>query len=247
MQLTFHVDHKDYGNPEQPILSQVQLTAAAGEFVALVGPSGAGKSTLLNIVAGLDTQFSGQLWVDDHPLHHGQQCRLRLGFMFQEARLMPWLTVLDNLLLVLGNRPDREAQAVTMLTAVGLGECLHAFPGQLSGGMQRRVALARAFVVQPQLLLMDEPFISVDAPTVQQLHELLLNLWQQHRPTVLLVTHTVQEAFTLADRVLFFSRSPAQVIDSQTIELTRPRPATLVTQLLENLLVKHPHILAGVL
>ncbi len=245
MSLQLEIDEKRYTPNGEPILSQVQFQTAAGEFIALVGPSGAGKSTLLNIVAGLDTQFSGRLTVDNQPLHQGRDTALRIGFMFQEARLMPWLTVLDNVLLVLAHTPDRVARAEAMLQAVGLGDALHAFPSQLSGGMQRRVALARAFVVQPQLLLMDEPFISLDAPTVQQLHSLLLDLWSQQKPTVLFVTHTLLEALSLADRVLFFSRAPARIIHQQHVELTRPRSTAQVSAVAEQLLMAHPEMLAG--
>jgi ABC-type nitrate/sulfonate/bicarbonate transport system ATPase subunit len=219
-------------------LRELTFTAADGEFVAIVGPSGAGKSTLLKIIGGLDSQFDGTLT---------QSGLDRLGFMFQEPRLMPWLTVAQNLQLI---EPEMQGSRLAeALHRVGLGDCAELFPGQLSGGMQRRVALLRAFSVSPQLLLMDEPFQSLDAPNAEQLRGHLQALWQATRPTVLFVTHNLSEALALADRVLFLSAGPSRVLLELPVTLPRPRAqhAPEVQALRHELLTKHPELLKGVL
>ena len=227
-------------------IEQLRFSAQAGEFVAIIGPSGAGKTTLLNLVAGLDQEMEGSISV-----HTGQEQRgsPRTSFMFQEPRLLPWLTVQQNLELVL--TPQQRAHPVMpvsdLLTQVGLAGCAKLFPGQLSGGMQRRVALLRAFIIEPNLLLMDEPFQSLDAPTAQQLRILLQELWQRTRPTVLFVTHSLREAISLADRILFLSGQPSRVILDLPIDLPHPRVVEdlAVQTLHESLLNQHPQLLAG--
>ena len=213
-----------------------------------MGPSGAGKSTLLNIISGLDRDLDGEVQVDGQPLHPGGAATpVRIGFVFQEPRLMPWLTVLDNLLLVLDKEPQSVARCRHLLSEVGLAEVEHAFPSQLSGGMQRRVALARAFAVRPELLLMDEPFLSLDAPTAARLRDLLLTLWGELRPTVLFVTHHLREALALAERVLFLSRGPGRVVLEVPVHLARPRQLddASVGELHDRLLAQYPDLLSG--
>jgi ABC-type nitrate/sulfonate/bicarbonate transport system ATPase subunit len=233
--LNVRIDNKQFANGSCAIRN-LQLQAGAGEFVAVIGPSGAGKSTLLKIISGLDTQFEGAVQLP---------AQSRLGFMFQEPRLMPWLTVAQNLALV--NPAMTGALLQSSLEQVGLGQCAQLFPGQLSGGMQRRVALLRAFSVSPQLLLMDEPFQSLDAPTAEQLRSLLMELWQQTRPTVLFVTHNLSEALSLADRVLFLSPGPASVVLELPVDLARPRAqhSAPVQALRSELLQQHPELLKG--
>ena len=162
---------------------------------------------------------------------------------------MPWLTVLDNVLLVSASTPAQRERAVALLQAMELGEVLHAYPGRLSGGMQRRVALARAFVNEPPLLLMDEPFVSLDAPTADRLRAMLVELWQRCRSTVLFVTHDLREALALADRVCFLSAAPGRVVLELPVALPRPRapndPAVLALQ--AQLLAQHPDLLAGLI
>lgn len=160
---------------------------------------------------------------------------------------MPWMTVLDNLRLVLPGEPDATRRAEVILEQVGLSEAREQYPGQLSGGMQRRVALARAFVVSPALLLLDEPFISLDAPTAGRLRELLLELYSLQRPTVLLVTHDLREALALAERVVFFSGRPARVVLDLPVRLRRRGDAASVQvdQLHRRLLERHPGLLSG--
>jgi len=235
--LSVHIHSKSFANGHCA-LRDLSFTAGAGEFVAIVGPSGAGKSTLLKIISGLDTQFDGSV---------EQPARERLGFMFQEPRLMPWLTVAQNLQLVDASMAGERLAAA--LHSVGLDDCAGLFPGQLSGGMQRRVALLRAFSVAPQLLLMDEPFQSLDAPNAEQLRAHLQALWQATRPTVLFVTHNLSEALALSDRVLFLSAGPSRVLLELPVLLPRPRsqhdPA--VQALRHELLARHPDLLKGAL
>lgn len=243
--LTVDVRNKTYAN-DCCAIKALAFTAQPGEFVAIVGPSGAGKSTLLNLIAGLDRDMQGSI-----AFHRGEQAQSapRTSFMFQEPRLMPWLTVQQNLELV------QKAQArkhlvvalADQLAQVGLAGCADLFPGQLSGGMQRRVALLRAFIIEPDLLLMDEPFQSLDAPTADQLRILLQELWQRTRPTVLFVTHSLREAISVADRILFLSGQPSRVILDLPIDLPHPRTIEdeSVQRLHESVLGRHPQLLAG--
>ncbi|WP_020395203.1 ABC transporter ATP-binding protein [Thiolinea disciformis] len=232
---------KTFANGVQT-LCDVHFSVESGEFVALVGPSGTGKTTLLNLIAGLETDFQG----------HIQAPREALSYMFQEPRLMPWLSVENNIRLVLDAPPlqadnERFARMDKLLQQLSLSVFRAAFPKQLSGGLKRRVALVRAFVTQPQLLLMDEPFQSLDEPTAQDLRQLLIQLWQNTRPTVLFVTHSLNEALQLADRILFFSARPAQVILDYRVPLARPRsPITSDLQSVQNQLLQHyPQLLSG--
>ncbi len=220
----------------------LHFQAHSGQFTAIVGPSGTGKTTLLNIIAGLDTEFQGKVGGNGG----------KIAFMFQEARLLPWLTVAENIELVLQGLPITERAAAharmpLLLEQVGLQDFRHAYPRQLSGGMQKRASLVRAFVIQPDLLLMDEPFQSLDEPTANQLRSLLLDLWQETRASVLFVTHNLREALTLADRVLFLSARPAQVIMDYAVECARPRQADSpeLSRLHSQLLQTHPQLLSG--
>ena len=220
----------------QCAIDQLSFRAAAGEFVAIVGPSGAGKSSLLKILCGLDHQFSGQV----HSV-----AAAHTSLVFQEPRLMPWLTVLGNLQLVRPDAPLAELQ--DMLQSVGLAHSAALYPHQLSGGMHRRVALARAFITAPRLLLLDEPFQALDAPTAEQLRQQLLALWQRCGCTVLFVTHQLSEAVALADRVLFLSQGPSHVLHDLPVALPRPRTVDTpaVQALCQQLLLQRPDLLRG--
>lgn len=199
-------------------LGPLAFDAADGQFLCLVGPSGCGKSTLLQIVSGLDRDFEGAVRFEppvgpDAPL----------GYVFQAPRLMPWLTVLENVRLVASQAALAEARPEALLAQMGLGDALETFPNRLSGGMQRRVALARAFVNRPRRLLLDEPFVSLDAPVAARLRETLLDLWRESGATVVFVTHDLREALFLADRILFLTPSPGRVALDWTNPAPRPR------------------------
>ena len=206
----------------QPVLTNVSLDVAPGEVVTLIGPSGCGKSTLLRLLAGLEDGHEGKLLIDGAP---AASARRSLGLMFQEPRLMPWLTVRDNALFgVRGPAlPAARARAAELLELVGLSAAADQLPKQLSGGMAQRAALARALVPEPTALLLDEPFSAVDAITRLQLQDLLLNTWQRTRLTMLLVTHDLDEALALSDRVVVLSGRPAAISDVLDVRLPRPR------------------------
>ncbi|MGV8894624.1 MAG: ABC transporter ATP-binding protein [Burkholderiaceae bacterium] len=245
MNLSVDIRKKAYPNGYCAI-ENLAFSVRPGEFVAIVGPSGAGKTTLLKLIAGLDRELEGSIVFQSAP-----QTGPRIGFMFQEPRLMPWLTVQQNLELVLS--PQACAHPVVplqdLLALVGLPDCAALFPDQLSGGMQRRVALLRAFIVEPDVLLMDEPFQSLDAPTANQLRILLQELWQRTRPTVLFVTHSLREALSLADRILFLSAPPSHLILDLPVDLPRPRTVedVSVQHLHASLLEQYPQLLGGLI
>jgi NitT/TauT family transport system ATP-binding protein len=208
----------------------IDLEIAGGEFVSLLGPSGCGKSTLVGAIAGFTPLSTGELRVDQRPIKGPGPDR---GVVFQQATLFPWKTVLDNVAFGLKMRgiakAERHRTARELLEQVGLGEFLGHYPEQLSGGMQQRVSLARVLVQRPRVLLLDEPFCSLDAQTRLGMQELLLALWQQLRMTVLFVTHDVDEAVFLSDRVLVSSRRPGRIQAALGIDLPRPRRAELLT------------------
>jgi ABC-type nitrate/sulfonate/bicarbonate transport system ATPase subunit len=221
--------------PAKLVLDGVRLAVAAGERLALIGPSGCGKTTLLNIVAGLDAAYSGRL--DLAP-------STRLAYVFQEPRLLPWRTVEDNLRLVLPGTPDPAERIGAGLAEVGLGTARHVYASRLSLGMARRAGLARAFVVEPSLLLLDEPFVSLDEPTAHRLRLLLLDLLARHGTTALFVTHSLHEAIMVADRLLFLSASPGRVLTSCAVPLRREqrRQPRLVDAFRDRLLAENPAV-----
>ena len=245
--LQIHIEQLAYRQGDAPVLAELQLQVAPGEFVVALGPSGAGKSSLLNAISGLGPSFHGHISLNGEDLGAKPE-NIGLGYMFQEPRLMPWLTVLENVTLVLEGREDAEQVAARLLTAVGLQQALHAYPASLSGGMQRRVALARAFSVEPGLLLMDEPFVSLDAPTAAALRDQMLQLWRDSGAAVLMVTHDLREAVSMADRLVFLSSSPATVIHQAEVDLPRPRniDGRREAAFVQDLLAEHPHLLSGI-
>jgi ABC-type nitrate/sulfonate/bicarbonate transport system ATPase subunit len=196
------------------VIENLALEAPRDGFVALFGPSGCGKTTLLNLVAGLDTDFEGEVSLPEPA---------RIGYVFQEPRLLPWLTVEDNLRLVLPEEPASEAKVGAWLAEMGLADVRAVFPTRLSLGMARRLALARAFIIQPTVLLMDEPFVSLDEPTADRLRRLLLETLSAHPATVLFVTHNLREAITLADRIALLAPAPTRVLRELEVPLALER------------------------
>ena len=203
-------------------LAGIGLAVPAGEIVALIGGSGCGKTTLLRLVAGLDRASAGAIRLDGEEIrapHPG------VGLVFQEPRLLPWLDVAGNVGFGLADLPraERAARVAHALERVGLAEHAGRLPRDLSGGQQQRVSIARAFVAGPRVLLLDEPFSALDAFTRRDLHGHLLALWEESRPTILIVTHDVGEAVALADRAVVMRPKPGRLDETVTLKLPRPR------------------------
>jgi sulfonate transport system ATP-binding protein len=216
--LDIEVDDKRFG--ARQVLRQLRLAAGAGEILSLLGASGCGKSTLLSIVAGLDRACSARVRLDGRLLAGPDA---GIGFVFQEPRLFPWLTVADNISFGAGVRNAPPAAIAALLEEVGLPGYADALPKQLSGGQAQRVAIARGLYTRPRVLLLDEPFSAVDAITRMKLQDLLARVAGERGLTVLLVTHDVDEAVQLSDRVLLLDRQPGPARAEIEIGLARPR------------------------
>jgi NitT/TauT family transport system ATP-binding protein len=206
------------------VIEDVTLAIGEGEFVAIVGPSGCGKSTLLRVISGLSPPLDGEVRVRGEIVDN---VRTDVGYMFQTDALLPWRTVLDNVALPLKfkgvERTAREAKAREWIVTVGLRGFEDAFPHQLSGGMRKRVSLACTLVASPDVILMDEPFSALDVQTRSLMENELMAIWQRERKTVLFVTHDLEEAIALSDKVVVLSARPTKVKAVHTIELARPR------------------------
>lgn len=198
-------------------LNELSLTVANREFVCVVGPSGCGKTTLLNCIAGLDRDYDGRVSLP----HVAGRDRPVVGYVFQSPRLLPWRTVIENIELVQTRHQIESHKVRELLAATKLEDVTHVYPERLSLGMQRRVALVRAFVVEPDVLLMDEPFVSLDEPTAQRLRRLLVGIWSDRPATVIFVTHDLREAIQLADRIVLLSPAPGTVVAEVPVEIPR--------------------------
>jgi sulfonate transport system ATP-binding protein len=231
---TVHIEivHKTFSGSKGTLLAlkDIMLTIDPGEFVCIVGGSGCGKTTLLRIIAGLDTEYEGAVFLD------GKQLRgtgLDRGVVFQEHRLLSWLTVHDNVGFGLTglvpqerSKEERRKDIQHYITLVGLEKFEYEFPHQLSGGMSQRVAIARALAGRPEVLLLDEPFASLDALTRMRMQQEILRIWEAERTTVVLVTHDIEEAVYLADRVVIMSPQPGTIRNILPVCLPRPRDRT---------------------
>jgi NitT/TauT family transport system ATP-binding protein len=230
-------------NTSNNAIKNMKFTIPQGEFCCLVGPSGCGKTTLLNLLSGLDKNVDGIIKYKDGTIPN----EWPIGYMFQEPRLMPWLTVKQNVSIVTKQTPKEINLSEKLIDEMGLNKYMNAFPSQLSGGMQRRVALARAFVNKPKILLLDEPFISLDLTVANLLRKMLIKLWEDQKTTIIFVTHDLREAIYLSDRILFLSKGPSKVIHDFKINIKRPREIDnkeieiIRTRLIKN----HPEILSG--
>jgi NitT/TauT family transport system ATP-binding protein len=269
IELNVAIKDKHYENSKNTVLAQLHFRVKPGEFVAIIGPSGCGKTTLLNMISGLEScvgqHISYQNGLEkndfqksdtnnnDNDFESGNSKNdysvstqpNRIGYIFQQPRLMPWLTVRENIELVLDSTQHPKIEG--LLAQVGLAQKGEYFPSQLSGGMQRRVSIARAFAINPQLLLLDEPFNSLDAPTAGRLRKLLLDLCREKKTTVVFVTHDLQEAIYLADRIIFLSDSPCTIIHESIIDLPKPRTESGIAELefQAKLMKQFPLLLAG--
>lgn len=228
-----------FGPAATTALDDVHLTVPSGRFVSLIGPSGCGKSTLLRLVAGLEQPDLGEVLV--HGVTPAEACAAKMiGLVPQSPALLPWLSVLRNVTLPqkinrgagkrrerIADFGERQAAAVPdmkeLLVKAGLGDALHKLPAQLSGGMRQRAAIVRAFGLQPDVLVMDEPFSALDEFTRESLQDQLLDLWEELRTTVLFVTHSVSEAVRLSDTVVVMAPNPGRIVESIDVDLPRPR------------------------
>jgi NitT/TauT family transport system ATP-binding protein len=221
---------KTYQSESGPVeaLADVEFDVQQGEFVSIVGPSGSGKSTIFRVIAGLEAPTAGGVLVDGRPVEEPGPDR---GMVFQDDALFPWRTVAENVSYGLEEvgPPDGftiDERIAYCLDLVGLADKADAYPKELSGGQRQRVGIARALAVDPPILLMDEPFGSVDARTKASLHQELLDIWAETEKTICFVTHDIEEAVYLSDRIVVFSNAPGTVLDIVSVELPRPRDRT---------------------
>lgn len=216
-ELEIEIRHKSYpsvgGAPMRRIFEEFHLAVEPGEFVCLLGPSGIGKTTLLNMISGLDADYHGRI------AFHGAPDP-RIGYVFQTPRLLPWRTVLQNILLPLPSTETARKTALGLLAGMGISDTRDVYPERLSLGMQRRVALARAFAIDPDILLMDEPFVSLDETTADRLRDLLIGMLAQRPATVVFVTHDSRDAIRMASRIIVLSGSPVQIVKDIRVDLS---------------------------
>ncbi len=212
-------------------LNSVSLRADEGEFVSVIGPSGSGKSTLFNVVVGLLEPDHGEVWID------GERARQRLGrmaYMPQRDLLLPWRTVLDNVILPAelrgASRAEARRRAEELLPLFGLEGFGHSYPSALSGGMKQRAALLRTFFCEKEIMLLDEPFGALDAITRAEMQAWLLQVWSRFRHTILFITHDVEEAVFLSDRVYVMTARPGRISRTVDVDLPRPRDREMITQ-----------------
>ena len=222
MGISIKIKEKKYYNAENQegitALEKIDLFVKAKEFVCLVGPSGCGKTTLMNIVGGLVEGKDQKILINNKPVNKSD-C---FGYIFQTSRLLPWLTLYENIKLVIKDKKiDYHNQIVSILKNFDLEEFIHSFPNTISGGMRRKVSLARAFVNKPQVLLMDEPFVSLDQPTTENLYRNLIDYWKKNPTIVLFITHHLKEALLLGDRILFLSKRPGSIVLDYNVKSNR--------------------------
>ncbi|MCG8908595.1 ABC transporter ATP-binding protein [Pseudomonas sp. DP-17] len=224
-----------------PVLENIDLAVRPGEFVSIVGASGCGKSSLLRLIVGLENDYSGRILLDGQPV---TGTSLERGIVFQDHRLFPWKTVEDNVALALKNqklsRAEKRERVAEHLELVGLTGFEQAYPHQLSGGMAQRAAIARALITRPKVLLLDEPFGALDALTRVRLQHELQRIWVQQRSTMIMVTHDVEEALYLGDRVIVMDARPGRIRHEVRVDLPHPRErgAPLLAKLKEELLAE---------
>ena len=225
MSFSIKFSNKTYKNKHDSsktvALKNIDISIRKKEFVCIVGPSGCGKTTLMNIIGGLIDAEGTELYLNNKKINANQN----LGYVFQTSRLLPWLTLKENIRLVCKETNlEMEKKIQSLLSSFELEEFGDAYPSTISGGMRRKVSLARAFVNNPDILLMDEPFISLDQPTSEMLYKVLKDYWRKNPTIVILITHNLKEALLLGDRILFFSKRPGTVVYNYKV---KKKPANL--------------------
>ena len=240
---TFHNKHN---NSKILVLKDINIKIKTNEFLCIVGPSGCGKTTLMNMIGGLVKSDGQMLKFNNNPNNEDEN----FGYVFQTSRLLPWLTVKENVALVCNKKEIDEYQIENILESFGLKDFINYYPKSISGGMRRRVSLARAFINNPKVLLMDEPFVSLDQPTAENLYEVLINYWKKTNTTIILITHVLKEAILLGDRILFFSKNPGTVVFDYQVKSNRNNlsvESKLVNKEYLELTKKYPNLLNGLL
>ena len=222
--------HREAGGAPVQAITEASFTVGRGEFVSLLGPSGCGKSTLLHIMGGLEAASSGQVLLGGAAVKGPDR---RIAMVFQQMSSFPWRTTIDNVQFGLElrgmPRPERQARAREMIDLVGLKGFEDKYPSELSGGMNQRVSIARALALDPEILLMDEPFGALDEQTRRLMGTELLRIWAKARKTIVFVTHSIQEAIQLSDRILLMSARPSRIRDDLAVALPRPRTIEALT------------------
>lgn len=234
-QLKISIEDKTYpGANDQPetAVRGFELAIAKDSFTALIGPSGCGKTTIMRILAGVDKSFTGEvLWAEEEP---------RIGFVFQEPRLLPWRTIRQNIMLT-AHEDFTEQELMELTDELGIKDLLERFPTELSLGLARRASLARAFAFRPNVLLLDEPFVSLDEPTAERLRLLLIRTWTNHPVTAILVTHNIREAIQMADRLILLKPRPTSVLDEVPVNIPHgKRSAKDIDEVRTRLSQSHP-------
>ena len=235
-----------HNNSRIKVLKDINIKINSMEFVCIVGPSGCGKTTLMNMIGGLIKTENQILQLNNSKQNFDQN----FGYVFQTSRLLPWLTVRENVALVCDKNLINDDKIDEILESFGLKDFINYYPKSISGGMRRRVSLARAFINNPKVLLMDEPFVSLDQPTAENLYEVLVNYWQKNPTTIILITHVLKEAILLGDRVLFFSKNPGTVVFDYKVKSKRNPLSidnTSVNKEYNAITKKHPNLLNGLL
>lgn len=234
--LNINIENKHY--QDKQIISRLKLEIPNGEFISIIGPSGCGKTTLLNIISNLDKEYEGEISLDNKK-------DLDIGFMFQDSRIIPWLSIFDNIMLV--SKDKNKSDIISLLSDIGLKDYIYSFPKELSGGMKRRVSLVRAFINKPKLLLLDEPFISLDYPTAQALRGDFIKFYKKYLPTVIFVTHDLKEAISLSNRIVFLDSKPMKVVldYKKEIDFTQDLESLEIEKHKLKLLESYPLLLSG--
>lgn len=236
--LDINISSKKY--QDNKIIDNLKLEVNDNEFISIIGPSGCGKTSLLNIISNIDKDYLGSILFDKQNISNSN-----IGVMFQDSRLIPWLSVLENIMLISMSK-DRE-QIINALIEVGLKDYINSYAKELSGGMQRRVALVRAFINKPDVLLLDEPFISLDYPTAQNLRSDFMKFYNKYKPTVVFITHDLKEAISLSQRIIFLDSKPMKIIldFENKKDFSSDLEDVEIEKIKESILKNYPKILSG--